>query len=200
MIYDISSHQGFLDYDKYQGDGVIIRAGYGFYYDRLADEHYNKLRNKTPIGCYWASYACSESDAKREASLCLEWMADKDIQLPVAYDFEDFSLKYMETRGVIPSKALIKNIVKTFLEIVESHNYYVMVYANPNFLRNYGISDLTKRFDLWLAHYSPAPAYKNGLWQYGTEEVPFSPTAVDANIASKDYVTLIKNKGLNQYK
>lgn len=201
---DISVYQTNVDYSAASEglDGVILRAGYGKgNEDKMFREHYAGFASHgVPIGVYWFSYATNVEEATNEARYCVSTIHDLEIELPVCFDFEDDSIRYAKGRGVKVTKALATKMAEAFLSTIEQNGYYAMLYANPNFLKNY-YGDLS-RYDLWLASYlkNPdlnKPPYSCGIWQHGTGVWPGFKSDVDLDEVYKDYPTLIRKAGLN---
>lgn len=201
---DVSTHQGTIDWEKVKAagvDGVMIRAGYG---RNNIDKQF--VRNVTecnrlgiPCGVYWFSYAYTEEMAKKEAEYCLEAIKPYKLELPVCFDFEYDSVAYAKKQGVKVDKKLATALVHAFCQVVETAGYYVMNYANPDYLRNY-FDDSVNRYDLWLAWYSGAekPTVDCGIWQYSSKGTVSGISGnVDMNRSYKDYAAIVKRVGLN---
>lgn len=201
---DVSTHQGTIDWEKVKAagiDGVMIRAGYG---RNNIDKQF--VRNVTecnrlgiPCGVYWFSYAYTEEMAKKEAEYCLEAVKPYKLELPVCFDFEYDSVAYAKKQGVAVNKKLATALVHAFCGVIEAAGYYVMNYANPDYLRNY-FDDSVKRYDLWLAWYSNAvkPTMDCGIWQYSSSgKVDGISGNVDMNHAYKDFAAITNRVGLN---
>ena len=79
---------------------------------------------------YHYSYAESVSDAINEANFCLENIQDYKLEYPVVFDIEDEVLLKLTNRQRT-------DICISFCETIENAGYYAMIYANPNWLKNY---------------------------------------------------------------
>lgn len=200
-IIDVSTWQGNIDWSKVKADGVqgaIIRAGFG----KVASQKDNKFeRNYTnakavgmPIGAYWYSYATSVVDAKKEAEVCLSILKGKQFEYPIYYDLEDPSMTGC-------GKSVLTQIATTFCETLESAGYYVGIYSNPNWLKNYLNYNTVKKYTLWLAHWGVSePSYECGLWQYSSSgSVSGISGRVDMNWGYQDFPTEIKNGKFNGF-
>lgn len=200
-IIDVSTWQGNIDWSKVKADGVqgaIIRAGFG----KVASQKDNKFeRNYTnakavgmPIGAYWYSYATSVADAKKEAQVCLSILKGKQFEYPIYYDLEDPSMTGC-------GKSVLTQIATTFCETLESAGYYVGIYSNPNWLKNYLDYNTVKKYTLWLAHWGVSePSYECGLWQYSSSgSVSGISGRVDMNWGYQDFPTKIKNGKFNGF-
>ena len=200
-IIDVSTWQGNIDWSKVKADGVkgaIIRAGFG----KVASQKDNKFeRNYTnakavgmPIGAYWYSYATSVADAKKEAEVCLSILKGKQFEYPIYYDLEDASMTGC-------GKSVLTQIATTFCEILENAGYFVGIYSNPNWLKNYLDYNTIKKYTLWLAHWGVSePSYECGLWQYSSSgSVSGISGRVDMNRGYQDFTADIKAAGLNGF-
>ena len=191
---DVSKHQGTIDWAKVKAAGVqfaMLRAGYGRY-DNQKDEQFEvNYKGATaagiPVGAYHYSYATTAEQAKQEAEVFLGWINGKNLTYPVAFDIED---KKQANLGV----SVISDIIRAFCEMVEAAGYYVVVYANKDWLTNRIDADCKSRYDIWLAQWTSKPTYTGnyGMWQYTSDgAVDGIAGMVDMNIAYKDYPALI---------
>ena len=200
-IIDVSTWQGNIDWSKVKADGVqgaIIRAGFG----KVASQKDNKFeRNYTnakavgmPIGAYWYSYATSVADAKKEAEVCLSILKGKQFEYPIYYDLEDRSMTGC-------GKSVLTQIATTFCEALENAGYFVGIYSNPNWLKNYLDYNTIKKYTLWLAHWGVSePSYECGLWQYSSSgSVSGISGRVDMDWGYQDFPTTIKNGKFNGF-
>ncbi len=200
---DISYYQktSALNFEKLKDDGiegVIIRAGYGrfgYQKDKCFESHYAAIKKAgLPVGCYHYTYMKDKKTAKEEAATLLEWIYDKEFELPVYCDIED---KTLETLG----KEKNTNNVITFCETLENAGYFAGVYANSNWFRNFLERERLKRFTQWEANYSKEPKSGADIWQY-TDKARFDGFSgnLDANICYRDdFTEIIKRLGLNGF-
>lgn len=199
---DVSKWQGEIDWEKVKGAGVefaMLRAGYG---QGNADSMF--ARNAAgceaaglPYGVYWFSYAWSEESARAEAGSCLQLIRGRNIEYPVAFDFEGDSVEYAEKRGVAVTKELVSAMARAFCSAVEGAGRYAMIYTNPSFLSRYLDAQIPKEYDIWLAQWpakpDPAapPVLAGGMWQYSSAgSVDGVQGRVDLDAAYKDYPAL----------
>lgn len=200
-IIDVSTWQGNIDWSKVKADGVqgaIIRAGFG----SLASQKDNKFEQNyknakavgMPIGAYWYSYATSVATAKREAEVCLSILKGKQFEYPIYYDLEDASMTGC-------GKSVLTQIATTFCEALENAGYFVGIYCNPNWLKNYLDYNTIKKYTLWLAHWGVSePSYECGLWQYSSSgSVSGISGRVDMDWGYEDFPTKIKNGKFNGF-
>lgn len=198
---DVSHHQGVLDWAKLKADGVefaMLRAGYG---QSTTDTQFHRnaqecTRLGIAFGVYWFSYAGTVEQAKREAAKCIEVIAPYKLSYPVAWDFEYDSVDYLESKGIAPTKKLVSDMGRAFLDAVEDAGYYPMLYTNRDYLLRYFDGDIASRYDTWLAQWRKNanianPPMQVGIWQHSNEGVVAGLGPFDMDVAYKDYPALI---------
>lgn len=205
-VIDVSEHQGTVDWERVKPhiDGAMLRAGYG-----KGNEDKQFARNAAecnrlgiPCGAYWFSYAYSSEMAAKEATALLGAVKPYRMELPLAFDFEYDSVLYAKQHGVTVTKALASSMAKAFCNGIEDGGYYVLLYANPDFLQNYFGADIKERFGIWLASWSvEKPQYDCQLWQYSNRgSVDGIRGDVDLNEAFLHFPSLISSAHLNNLK
>lgn len=207
---DVSEHNGFIEWTKVRDskkvDFVMIRAGYG---QGTVDKqfHKNALMCNTldiPIGIYWFSYATTVDAAAREAEACLKTIKDYKITYPVAFDFEDDSVRVAKKNGVTITKSLATLMAMSFLSVIKNAGYEAVNYSNPAYLNQYFDSSVKANFPLWLAQWpvNPRPEIRPiqspVIWQYDANgRIPGINSAVDLNVSYVDYAnkeeTIVNN-------
>lgn len=191
---DVSKHNGAIDWAKVKSAGIdfaMLRAGYGRY-DKQKDECFeeNYAGAKAAglhIGAYHYSYAKTVEQATQEAQTFIGWLQGKSFDFPVAFDIEDRSQASL-------GKELISDIIRAFCSAVEAAGYYVIVYANKDWLVNRIDEDCKTKYDVWLAQWADKPSYTGeyGMWQYTSDgTVDGIQGRVDMNEAYKDYPAII---------
>lgn len=212
---DISTHQKNVNYQAVKDSGVqgvILRCGFTGYgaakskqKDNMFEEHYAGFRRVgIPVGVYWYSCAYTETEAREEARLTLEYIKNKNIQLPVYFDTEDThnvnALGCATQNQRTIGKAQLSKVAKAYCEAIENAGYYVGIYASVSWLNNQLDMNYLKEYDVWVAQYNSVCQYKGnyGMWQYSSKGAVNGINGnVDMNKCYKDYVTIIKNAGLN---
>lgn len=194
---DISKHNGVIDWEKVndQVDFVMIRAGYGKTVDARFKNNVKKCNELgIPVGIYWFSYACTVTQAKAEAQMCINTIKEYKITYPVCYDFEYDSVEQARKKGIVITRNLMVEMARAFLLEIEKAGYYAMNYTNIDFL-NKGFSELTNRFDTWLAQWGKSsPSKSCGIWQYSsTGKINGIKGNVDLNYAMKNFACSTKN-------
>lgn len=166
---DISKWQGNVDFQKLKEanvEFVMIRLGYqtGFGKEIVLDKYYEqniKLANKYGIkaGVYFYSYAKNTDDAKKQAEFVKKHIKNYKIDMPIAFDFEDW-------KNIELAKLSIYDInknAKTFLDEIKKDGYQVLNYGFKYYLEN--IWDID--YPTWLAHYTNKTNYSKDykMWQ-----------------------------------
>ncbi len=200
---DVSSYQGNIDWEevKENVDFAIIRCGYGNNIASQDDVYYRRnveecTRLGIPFGVYLFSYATDIAMSQSEVEHTLRLIKDYQLEYPVFID--------IETRAQLelPKEELVK-VAKHYCEEMESHGYYVGIYASLSTLNGILDSNELDIYDKWVAEWSKDFTYKgkSGLWQNtDNDRIPGIDTRVDGNIAFYDYPTIIREHGLNHLK
>lgn len=201
---DISKHNNLKEKDfitlKNEGiEFVILRAGYGrlkSQEDPCFRNYYKWAKNAgLKVGCYWYSYAINVSEIKKEAQAFYEVIKDFIFEMPIYLDFE-------EPQQFKNSKTVINNMIRTFLDFMESKGYWSGLYMSRWYLENYvDTNTVRNRYAIWVADYVKRTKYKNfGIWQYsGSGRIKGINCELDLDICNIDYPKLIKSKKLNGY-
>ena len=194
-LIDISDWQGNVNFARVKADGidsVIIRAGYG---RGNIDDYFranieNAISNGMNIGIYWFSYAYTESMAAREAEYCANVIDQyKDhINMPVYFDWEYDSMRFAQTKGVIPGKTLITSMHEAFCEGIKKRGYTPGYYCNRDYLLNY-INTAHLPYSRWFAWYQSELDYDCDIWQYSDKgAVSGVEGRVDMNYIVNPYI------------
>ena len=198
---DVSTWQGNIDWKKVKDSGqvefAILRAGYG----KLASQKDNKFeeyyaeckKNNIPVGVYWYSYATTAADALLEAQACAEVIKDKTFEYPIMFDYE-------ESKQC--DKSIAYAVIPTFMEEMKKRGYYVGLYSYYSMLKNYIPTDISNKYDVWVAHYATSTPYRGHTgWQYSSKGRVLGINGdVDMDYIYLDYPTIIKNAGMNGLK
>ena len=200
---DISSHNGYLDFEKIKKyvDFVMVRAGYGT--STIDDKAKRNIEicNELgiPVGAYWFSYAHTIEGAKEEAKSCCEFLKKYDIALPVAYDFEYDSEKYIKNEyGITVAGALMCQMAEAFMEIVKSYGFTPMLYTNLDYI-NRGFKNIVNKNLLWLAQWDVnSPTYECFMWQKSSKHtIPDVQGKFDLNTLYEESATVGAEKTLS---
>lgn len=209
---DVSKWQKGFDFKKAKNEGVkfaILRAGYTGSGDGVSkakddqfETHYkNAKANGLGVGAYWFSRATSYKNGKQEAEYMYKnCLKGKTFEYPIYIDVEDNT--YQKRAG----KKAVANAIKGFCDFLEDKGYYVGIYANVNWYKNYIDTDSLTAYDKWVASWgNTRPTYpEGGMWQFGGETNKIRSKKVagvvcDQNYAYKNYPTIMKNNSLNGF-
>lgn len=211
---DISSLNGDVNLRNLKESGydfAMIRCGFGsdssYQDDKQFEANVQKCESLgIPWGAYLYSYALNTSDAISEAKHVIRLLKGKKPILPIAFDMEDAD-GYKKNNGM-PSNSTLVSICKTFLSEIKKAGYYPMLYASLSWLNNQlNDSSLLNSYDVWVAQWNSECNYLKpyGMWQYGGETNFIESNSiagigvVDKNYCYKDYPTIIKSGGYNNW-
>lgn len=168
---DVSSWQGDINFEKVKSAGVefvIIRVGskWGMDGDYFIDskfeqniEGFNKVG--LPVGIYFYSYAKNSKEAYEEAMWIIDKIKKYKIDLPIAFDWENWSSfnKYNL------SMYSLTEMSKVFLNTIEKHGYRGMNYSSKSYLEGIWFDT---GYPTWLAHYTKQTNYEGDymFWQF----------------------------------
>lgn len=197
---DVSSYQGQIDWNlvKDNINFAILRVGYGMY-DAQKDVQFEKNYTECkklgiPVGIYHYSYAKNVDQARREANLVLNWLKDKELQLPVYFDIEDPTQMGL-------GKENLTNICIEFCSIIEKAGFWAGVYANKHWFTSILDKELLEsKYTIWVAQYYDKCTYegKYDIWQNSSSgRVNGVMGDVDTNYMYRDLITEIGNKKSN---
>lgn len=201
-VYDLSTHNGFVDWDKLKEDGVdfvMLRAGYGKNNidERFYDNATACIRLEIPFGIYWFSYAYTVEMAEQEAEYAITAVSKYLIRCPISYDLEYDTVRYASTKGITIDKSLATKMVEAFCSRVERASFEAWNYANKDYLHRMFDSKLLNKYPLWFARYNDVPG-RSGMvmWQRSSSGAVNGITGrVDMNYA---YRELESTRGSNE--
>lgn len=164
---DVSEHNGSVDFAKVSSQGytyVMLRVGAGKNTtDSTFEDNYTAAgRESLKRGAYYYSYAVTVDEAKAEADRCLDMLAGRKLELPVAFDIEEPSA--FET-GVDNCTAM----AKTFCDEIKNAGYDPMIYSSQNKILENLNHDQLSGYKFWVASYDvdyPNYPYPYYMWQY----------------------------------
>ena len=161
---DISEWNGDINFNKVRNTGVtcvIIRAGYGKdpnQEDNKFQEYYRQAKSAgLNVGAYWYSYATSVDAAKAEVKNCMKTIGDKEFDLPVFLDVEEYR------QAVLPRRTLT-DIISTFCDGIKSNGFESGLYSAKSMLVDSAYPDeLASKYLIWMAapnnSYNELPAF-----------------------------------------
>lgn len=167
---DVSRWQGDINFQAVKDAGVefvFVRVGSqrgvgGEYYIDPKFHQNIKGFNEVgiPVGIYFYSYADSVKSAKSEAKWVVEQLKGYKVDLPVVFDWENWS--FFQEFGV--SFYNLTEMAKSYLSVVEDAGYEGMLYSSKNYLENVWYKT---KYPVWLAHYTEKTTYEGEykVWQ-----------------------------------
>lgn len=200
---DISSYQKGLKIKANNGyEFIILRGGFTGYgtgvslhKDPCFEDFYKECKNAgIPVGVYWYSCANTYQKGVNEANYLYEnCLKGKQFEYPIYIDVED-------SHHQIKSKKGTTDAIIGFCETLENKGFYVGIYANTNWFKNYIDTSRLNAYDKWIAQWSKSkPTFISyGLWQ-NSDNGKVSGFQVDTDISYKDYPSIIKTSKLNGF-
>lgn len=165
---DVSKWQGNIDFEKVKNAGcefVIIKTG-GSYIDGTlyTDPNFKEniesaLKNNLKVGVYFNSDGNSIEMAKKEIEYTLDLIKDYDIELGIAYDWENFT----NFNSFNISLHTLNEMSNVFLEEAKNNNYKPILYSSKYYLENIW----NKEYPIWVAQYADKNTYEGEyiMWQ-----------------------------------
>lgn len=205
---DVSVYNGNCNFKAAKASGVdfvIIRAGTDYSgEDKQWVANYKKAKEAgIGVGAYWYCYAKTVAQAHSSAKRFLKSLEGMQFDYPVYLDLEDPSQNNLGNK-------LRTDIAVTFLTELEKNGYYTGIYSMKSWFDNKFDMGRLSKYDIWIARWGvTAHGYRGagtvGMWQYTNKGrwsgIPNTGEGgVDSNISYKDYPSIIKRAGLNNYK
>ncbi len=185
---DVSKWQGDINFQKVKDAGVefvFIRVGTQrgiggeYVLDPKFEQNIKGFQSVgIPVGVYFYSYANSKKAAKKEAAWILEQLKPYDLELEVAFDWENWSF-YQEFNQ---SFYHLNEIAATYLDVFDKAGYKGLLYSSKNYLEK--IWNQSK-YPIWLAHYTKQTNYQGSYkyWQLcNNAKIPGISGTVDVNV------------------
>ena len=209
---DVSTHQGNFNFKKAKDEGaefVIIKAGGsdgGYYKDRRFETNYKNAKdNKLNVGAYYFSSAINKEQGKKEAEYFISYLKNKQFEMPVYIDVENSKARKHNTSN----KNDLTEAIISFCDTMEKAGYWVGIYANVDFFKNYMNDRKLQKYCHWVAQWSKEMTYKCddgvvGLWQFGGETNHIRTNKVAGQVCDQDYMLIdypskIKARGKNGF-
>ncbi len=177
---DVSFYNEDINWQAVKAHGIdyaIIRVGGRtweqgkLYYDSKAEEYLRKAQAAgLKIGVYFYSTAIDELEAVQEASLALEVVNGRSLDLPIYIDME-YSGMYPDARADKLDIATRSEILNAFCKTIENSGYSAGVYSGEYFYRDNIDFNAISRYNIWLANYTndnklPTYSKRYDMWQF----------------------------------
>ena len=168
---DVSRYQGDIDFNKVKAAGcefVMLRA---MIYnngelgeDRKFEQYYQDAKAAgLLIGVYYYSTDSTIEMLHEHANELLKVLEGKELDLPVAFDWESWSHFQKYKMSIVD----INNLFYEFAGIMQENGYSTILYASKYYLE---IIWEPAGYDVWLAHYVKQTTYEGDytMWQTGS--------------------------------
>ena len=189
---DVSSWQGTIDWQQVKEAGIdfamlrigLQKGGFGGT-NEIDTEFLANLEGAKAaglkVGVYFYSFAKTPEEARQQARWCVEQLGDQTLELPIAFDWENFN--YFTGRGI--SFYQLNRTAEAFIDEVENLGYEGMLYGSASYLtRVWKVPDA----EVWIAHYTDQTDYEGEyfMWQVSPiGEVPGVDGHCDLNVLYK---------------
>ena len=199
---DISVHNGDVDFEMLKRNGIsFVMIGMG---NRFAENVQKAEAAGMPWGGYFYTDSVSPEEDEEELAKILDRLKGKRPTYPIAIDVEDDGTKAAKGGW---NYANVNRNAKFLLEGLEKAGYYPMLYTGFEEIENYIDKSVWRKYDMWWAQWATRCGYPGdnlGMWQFGGETnyicSPYIEGEIfDQNYAYKDYPTIIKNGGWNNW-
>ena len=167
---DVSKWQGDIDYNLVKEAGVefvFIKIGGQngidgeYYLDPKFERDIKGFQSVgIPVGLYFYSYANSISKAKEDALWVIDQIKDYEINLPIAFDWENWS----RFNSFHISFNNLTKAAGIFIDTLKERGYDGMLYSSKNYLEKIWLEN---NYNIWLAHYTNKTDYEGNYkcWQ-----------------------------------
>lgn len=200
---DVSEFNGTINWPSVAKSGInfaIIRIGYRGYgtgkmvKDAKFEENYNGARNAgLKVGIYFFSQAINYNEGVEEAAKAVEWLNNRPLQYPIAFDTEN-STGYPNGRADKISINARTDAARGFCNQIIASKYKASIYASRDwFYHNLNMVSLAS-YDEWLAHYTEDQNIRSNytgryqVWQYTSSgSVSGISGKVDRNVSYYNY-------------
>lgn len=166
---DVSAWQDEVDFDAVKAAGcefVIIRIGYSedgkMTVDKRFDENIKKAKAAgLKTGVYLYTTDNTEEEIRASADQLIEKLGGETLDLPVAFDWEDFG----SFQSYEMSFHDLNGLYDAFSDQLSQSGYECMLYSSKNYLEK--VWDNTDIRPVWLAHYTDKTDYEGPyyMWQ-----------------------------------
>ena len=167
---DISKWQEEVDFKKLKDNNVefvILKiGGQSNKGENITIDPYFKnniegaIDNGLKVGIYFYSHASNVKEAREQAKFVLDNIKDYDIELPISFDWENWS----SFNSYNISLNTLNNIAKSFMLEINNSGYKSNLYSSEYYLENIWFNNDYK--NIWLANYGIIKYQgKYDMWQ-----------------------------------
>lgn len=196
---------GNIDYGKAKNAGydfVFLRIGYNMTKDPYFESDYDRAKKSgMKIGVYFYPITLTSNEATTEANRVLNWLCDKELDMPIAYDMEEKSMQLSNRKDLNAEQ------YNTFSEVIKSNGYVPMLYTGQSMFNSYFNKDMITD-PLWIAKYGINDGINHGcpnvgkqvaIHQYTSAAIKddFYTGKLDRNVMMISYEELMGKKSEN---
>lgn len=166
---DVSKWQRDIDFKAVKKAGasfVMIRLGTqkAFKGELLLDQYFERnykeaKKHGLKVGVYFYSYALNKDDAIKQAKFVIKNLKGKKIDMPVAFDWEDF--RFLPSIELSLNK--LNDLRDAFLDSIKEAGYDAYNYSSKFYLDNIWKES---SYPVWLAHYTFKTDYKGPYYMH----------------------------------
>lgn len=166
---DVSKWQRDIDFKAAKKAGasfVMIRLGTqkAFKGELLLDQYFERnykeaKKHGLKVGVYFYSYALNKDDAIKQAKFVIKNLKGKKIDMPVAFDWEDF--RFLPSIELSLNK--LNDLRDAFLDSIKEAGYDAYNYSSKFYLDNIWKES---SYPVWLAHYTFKTDYKGPYYMH----------------------------------
>lgn len=191
---------GKVDYVKAKASGyefVFLRIGYSTTKDPYFESDYARAKSAgMKIGVYYYTTKTTEADAVKDANRVLGWLGSKNLDMPIAYDMEESSMKSYSRKDLNAKQ------YNAFAKVVKAKCFVSMLYTGSSMFNSYFNKSLITD-PIWIASYGCNDGKNNGtpnvgmqiaIHQYtsGADKTDFYTGNLDRNVMLISYNELMK--------
>lgn len=142
-------------------DFVFIRIGYNTTKDSYFESNYTRAKAAgMKIGVYFYTTKTTEADAVNDANRVLGWLGSKTLDMPVAYDMEESSMKSSSRKNINA------NQYNAFANVIKSKSLISILYTGRYMFNAYFNKDLITDH-VWIAEYGANDGLNHGYASIG---------------------------------
>ena len=107
------------------------------------------------IGVYYYTTKTTEADAVKDANRVLGWLGSKNLDMPIAYDMEESSMKSYSRKDLNAKQ------YNAFAKVVKAKCFVSMLYTGSSMFNSYFNKSLITD-PIWIASYGCNDGKNNG--------------------------------------
>ena len=157
---------GLVNYSKAKSYGyefVMLRIGYNTTKDPYFESDYKRAKaSGIKIGVYFYTTKSTESEAINDANRVINWLGNKTLDMPIAYDMEDTTIKSSSRKNLNARQ------YNAFANVIKSKGFVSMLYTGSYMFNSYFNKEMITD-PLWLANYSVNDGENHGCPNVGKQ-------------------------------